>query len=78
LQESTLTEAIAEFNRYNSHQFILDDPSLAGLRLGGSFSATDPTAFVAALGRVFAIHAVPEIDAHGKRIIRLVGPLADR
>jgi transmembrane sensor len=74
LQESTLTEAIAEFNRYNSHQFILDDPSLAGLRLGGSFSATDPTAFVAALGRVFAIHAVPEIDARGKPIIRLVGP----
>jgi transmembrane sensor len=77
LKESTLAEAVAEFNRYNSHQFVLDDPSLATLRLGGSFSATDPSGFVAALGRVFSIRAVPDTDAHGKPIIRLVGPEQD-
>ena len=40
--EAALTEAIAEFNRYNNRKFVLADPQLATLRVGGSFAATDP------------------------------------
>ena len=57
LSQSTLADAIAEFNRYNSRQLVLGDPTLATLRVGGSFTATDPTAFLAALERIFGIEA---------------------
>ena len=57
LSQTTLAEAIAEFNRYNSRQLVLGEPTLATLRVGGSFITTDPTAFLAALERIFGIQA---------------------
>jgi transmembrane sensor len=57
LSQTTLADAIAEFNRYNSRQLVLGDPTLATLRVGGSFTATDPAAFLAALERIFGIQA---------------------
>jgi len=45
----TLTEAVAEFNRYNRRQMVIDDPAIAALRIGGTFEATDLDSFVAAL-----------------------------
>jgi len=74
LNETALTDAIAEFNRYNSRKFVLADPALATLRVGGSFAATDPKAFVAALERVFGIEAVASQDDSGAPVIRLTGP----
>lgn len=53
----TLAEAIAEFNRYNRRQLVIDDATIAGLRIGGAFDATDVDSFVAALG-TFGIKAV--------------------
>jgi transmembrane sensor len=74
-EQQTLAAAIVEFNRYNRRQLVLSDPSLASLRIGGSFDATDPEAFVAALGRVFAIRAVAASpDEPAAEVIRLVGP----
>lgn len=79
LNETTLADAIAEFNRYNSRTFVIADPALASLRVGGAFAATDPKAFVAALERVFGIRALSGRDAAGAQTIMLVGPgsLAD-
>jgi transmembrane sensor len=57
LSQTTLADAITEFNRYNSRQLVLGEPKLATLRVGGSFTATDPTAFLAALERIFGIQA---------------------
>jgi transmembrane sensor len=57
LSQTTLAEAIAEFNRYNSREMVLGEPRLATLRVGGSFTTTDPTAFLAALERIFGIQA---------------------
>lgn len=51
----TLAEAVAEFNRYNRRQLKLADPSLAQLRVGGNFDATDPESFAAALGSAFSV-----------------------
>ncbi len=53
----TLAEAIAEFNRYNRRQLVIDDATISGLRIGGAFDATDLDSFVAALG-TFNIKAV--------------------
>jgi transmembrane sensor len=72
--ENTLAEAIAEFNRYNSRRFVLADPALATLRVGGSFAATDPKAFIAALERVFGIRAMSAEDPSGAPVVRLIGP----
>ena len=57
LSHTTLADAITEFNRYNSRQLVLGEPELATLRVGGSFTTTDPTAFLAALERIFGIQA---------------------
>lgn len=73
LNQTTLADAIAEFNRYNSRQLVLGEPRLGMLRVGGSFTATDPTAFLAALERIFGIQA----RAQGQQII-LASPAATR
>ena len=51
----TLGEAVAEFNRYNRRHLSLADPTLAQLRVGGTFNATDPESFAAALTSAFGL-----------------------
>jgi transmembrane sensor len=55
----TLGEAVQEFNRYNRRQIRLADASLAALRVGGSFGATDPESFAGALGSAFRLRVAP-------------------
>jgi transmembrane sensor len=52
----TLAEAITEFNRYNRRQLRIADPAIAPLRVGGTFNATDPESFAAALATAFQVH----------------------
>jgi len=51
----TLAEAVEEFNRYNRRHIRLAGPSLDALRVGGSFSATDPESFAGALASAFSL-----------------------
>lgn len=51
----TLGEAVEEFNRYNRRQIRLSTSNLGGLRVGGSFSATDPESFAGALASAFKL-----------------------
>ena len=55
LRGETLDQAIAEFNRYNHRQLRLADASLAELRIGGTFNATDPDSFAATLASTFGV-----------------------
>jgi transmembrane sensor len=57
-----LSQAVAEFNRYNRKKLRIDDPSIAELEIGGNFQALDVESFVAALGRSFNISAVEADD----------------
>src|SRR5262249_17435005 len=41
-QGETLRQAAAEFNRYNRRKIVIDDQSIADLRIGGAFSPTEP------------------------------------
>ena len=52
-----LPDILAEFNRYNQRQLVLDDPALASLRFGGSFSPTGYRAFLELLDQEFGISA---------------------
>jgi ferric-dicitrate binding protein FerR (iron transport regulator) len=54
----TLAVAVEKFNRYNQRRLIVADPSIASLRIGGTFQRTDPDSFVAALKRTYGIDAV--------------------
>jgi transmembrane sensor len=55
----TLAAAVEEFNRYNRRRIRLGDASLAELRVGGTFNATDPESFAAALTSTFNLQVEP-------------------
>ena len=55
LRGETLEEAVNEFNRYNRRQLRLADAALGELRVGGTFNATDPDSFAAALASTFGL-----------------------
>ena len=52
-----LAEAVAAFNRFNSHQLVVDDPVLAARKLGGTFQASNIEAFVHLLETGFDVSA---------------------
>jgi transmembrane sensor len=68
----TLTEAVAEFNRYNTNKLVIADRTIGSIAIGGSFRSTDVESFVDAL-RPIGIRRmkrdVPAVD----HSIRLVG-----
>jgi transmembrane sensor len=53
----SLAEAVAEFNRYNTHRITIDDPKVAAIRISGTFRAVNYEAFVRVLDDGFHIHA---------------------
>lgn len=60
LRETALADVVAEFNRYNERQLKIEDPALAGLRIGGNLRLTNLDAFVRVLEQGFPIQA--EVD----------------
>ena len=63
--ETALAEVVAELNRYNTRKIVLQDASLATIRLSGRFEPTQYQAFVRLLENGFAIRAADE----GERIV---------
>jgi transmembrane sensor len=57
LNGAPLSQAVEEFNRYNTQQVVIADPSIAGLRLAGYFQTSDLGGFVTALTNTFPIEA---------------------
>lgn len=62
-----LEQVIAEANRYSAHKIRLGEPSLAGLRVTGTFHATPPDALAAILAATFNLRV--EHDAQGDFIL---------
>jgi transmembrane sensor len=60
----TLSDAAAEFNRYNQTQLKVLDPQTAAIRIGGSFEATNVEAFVRLLQSAYGL----EIDHNGETV----------
>lgn len=55
--DASLGEMVAEFNRYNRHQLVINDPALAEKRFGGAFPADDYESFVQVLESTFGVVA---------------------
>ena len=51
----SLADAVAEFNRYNTRQIVIADPSIADLRIGGNFRANNIDAFLDLMQNGFPI-----------------------
>jgi transmembrane sensor len=60
--DTSLADAVAEFNRYNTHQIVIEDPAVAAIRISGSFRALNYQAFVRVLNDGFAIHSMSSED----------------
>ncbi|KQS02236.1 hypothetical protein ASG11_15825 [Sphingomonas sp. Leaf357] len=58
----TLEQAAHEFNRYNVRQIRLGDAQVAGLRIGGTFEATNIEAFTRLLHDAFGLHVATDKD----------------
>jgi transmembrane sensor len=65
-----LSEAVAEFNRYNERQVVIEDPQVAEIAVGGNFRATNVDAFVRLIATDNSITAKEEDD----KIILSTGP----
>ena len=55
LNGESLDYALAEMNRYRSGKIMIGDPALSRLRIGGTFSTTDPAEFLQALRTAFGV-----------------------
>ena len=54
--ETTLSDAVDEFNRYNTHKITIEDSKVAALRISGTFRPTNYEAFLRLLEDGFSIH----------------------
>jgi transmembrane sensor len=53
--KTTLADAVAEFNRYNKRKIVIEDPSIAAIRIGGQFRATNADGFLRLISSDFAM-----------------------
>jgi transmembrane sensor len=67
LHGETLEQAVAEFNRYSETKLVVGDPTLAAIRVGGTFETNGANEFVSALEAGFGVRAV-----HGENAIYLL------
>lgn len=56
-RDSTLAEAVAEFNRYNTRKVVIEDPAVAAIRVSGKFRSTQLEAFVRLMENGFSVRA---------------------
>jgi transmembrane sensor len=64
-RDTTLVEAVAKFNRYTHKKMLIEDPSIAGTRIGGHFRLDDVQGFLWLLKSGFPIN----VDERGDRIV---------
>jgi transmembrane sensor len=60
--ETTLTEAAAEFNRYNHTKLVIADSQVAGTRIGGNFEADDVQDFARLLSNAYGFRVQADGD----------------
>jgi transmembrane sensor len=63
--DTTLADAVAEFNRYTVRKIVIEDTSIAGLRVGGNFRSNDADAFLWLIQRGFPI----TVEQDGGRVL---------
>jgi transmembrane sensor len=61
----TLAQAVSEFNRYNTRQLVLADPTVSEIRIGGRLQARSINGFTRLLQRTYGL----TIEDKGDRVI---------
>lgn len=56
--QTTLADAVAEFNRYNEHKLTVTDPRAARVTIGGTFDVNNVDTFIDIAKQDFGLHAV--------------------
>lgn len=58
--DTTLADAVAQFNRYSSGEIVIADPRAAAIRINGTFKASNSAAFLDAVARLYpvTVHAI--------------------
>jgi len=64
----TLGQAADEFARYSDRRIVIEDPTVAKLKMTGLFSASDPDGFAKAAALSLGLTATPQVD--GVRLSR--------
>jgi len=54
-RDTTLADAVAEFNRYNSRKIVIQDEAIANIRVGGNFRSNNTDAFLALIQDGFPV-----------------------
>jgi transmembrane sensor len=60
--DTALADAVADFNRYSSRKIVIEDPAIAGIRIGGNFRSGDADAFLWLLQSGFPINVEQRSD----------------
>ncbi len=61
--DTTLSDAVAEFNRYSTRKILIGEPSIASIRISGKFKSGNAEAFLWLLQRGFPV-TVEEQQEH--------------
>lgn len=64
-EDTSLSEAAAEFNRYAHNKIAIDGPALGKLRVGGVFRIGDPSSFAQAMANAYHLRIIN----HGSTIV---------
>jgi transmembrane sensor len=73
-EDTSLSEAAAEFNRYGSRKLKIDGPALEQLRVGGVFKIGDPSSFAQAMVNAYHLR----VTETGNTIILTDKPAVSR
>lgn len=61
-RDTALADAVADFNRYSARKIVIEDPAIAGIRIGGNFRCNDAAAFLWLLQSGFPINVEQRSD----------------
>lgn len=64
-RDASLADAVVEFNRYSLHRIVIQDPSIADIRIGGSFRTDDADGFLDLLRSGFPVN----VERRGETIV---------
>jgi transmembrane sensor len=64
-RDTSLADAVADFNRYTTRKIVIDDPAIANIRIGGNFRSDNADAFLSLIQNGFPIH----VEQHSDRIV---------
>jgi transmembrane sensor len=56
LDDTPLSDAVAEMNRYNKRALVIDEPRIAGLRVSGIYHTGDSEGFAQTVANLYGLH----------------------